>query len=104
MKVKLQFGENPKRIINWWSSAKDFPPLVLYKNEKWEFVMYDEDDTGESEYVFMFSRVPSYDPNWHATTYVDIGHLISGGPGPVCQCGSEHGGGHMFFCPKWTKF
>ncbi len=102
MKLKLQFGLNePPLLFDWPSRVDDFPGLVLYKKTKWEFVIYDDDDTGEAKYVFTFSRVQNYDPNWYATTYVDIDSLIASTK--ECGCGAKGGEGHFLFCPKWTR-
>lgn len=106
MKLLLQFGLlEPKRIINWWNQVEDFPTLVLYKGNKWEFVMYDEDDTGQADYVCMFSEVKSHDPNWWAS-YEDISKYLDQGPGGRCECGAAYTSFpqcHMYFCPKWTR-
>ena len=102
MKLGLQFGAfEPQRIVNWSSPIKDFPSLVIYKDKKWEFVIYDLDQTGQTSWICNFSEVQSYDPNYYATTYVNVEYMFTTAG---CQCGSAHGGGHMFFCPKWTKF
>ena len=90
-------------MVNWWRPIDEFPSLVLYKTNKWEFVIYDEDDSKESDYICIFSEVKSYDPNFFATTYTDISYMIEAA-NKGCECGSAHGGGHMFFCPKWSKF
>lgn len=107
MKLTLQFGLNePKRIVNWWQHITDFPVLVLFKNEKWEFVMYGADDTKQTEYICHFSPVKGYDPNWHATTYVDISNMLTNTYGTNCECGAIYTSSqnhHMFFCPKWQK-
>lgn len=108
MKLKLQFGMNePRREANWHRRIDEFPTLVLYKNSKWEFVMYQRDDTKESEYILFFSMVKSYDPNWHANTYESIDYCLDSGWGGKCECGAAYTSFpqlHMFFCPKWTKW
>lgn len=107
MKLKMHFGLNePARIINWWQTIKDFPPLVLYKKKKWEFAIYDTDQSKQVDYICHFSPLQTYDPNWHATTYVDIDYLFNTGYGK-CECGAEYTSfpwDHMKFCPKWTKW
>lgn len=107
MKLRLNFGSRtPEIVVSWWQPITAFPGLVTYKNVKYEFVIYDEDDTGMVDYDCVFSEVRTYDPNWHATTYESIEMLFSIGPGPLkkCECGSKTGERHMFFCPLWSKF
>lgn len=108
MRLSLQFGLiEPARDVNWWQKIEDFPKLVLYKNLKWEFIMYAEDSTHKVEYICHFSEVPTYDPTWHATTYESIDHLLNDGYGPKCECGAIYSGfawDHMRMCPKWVKW
>lgn len=107
MRLSLKFGmAEPTRQCNWWQHITKFPYLVLYKGRKYEFVMYDEDPSGQVDYICRFSEVPSYDPNWHATIYQDIDHLFDEGYGEKCACGAAYTSFpqiHMFFCPKWSK-
>lgn len=108
MKLSLQFGLNePKRKINWWQTIKEFPYLVLYKDKKWEFVIYEEDPTKQVDYICTFGEIHSYDPNWHSTEYVDISAYLDNGWGGKCECGAVYTSFpqmHMIFCPKWVKF
>ncbi len=108
MKLKIQFGINePKREVNWWQGIKEFPSLVLYKGNKWEFVMYDKDPTMQCDYICIFSEIQSYNPTWHATTYQNIDYLFEAGWGGKCECGAAYTSfpnGHMFMCKKWTKW
>lgn len=107
MKLTLQFGFNePKRQISWWQEVGDFPHLVLYKGKKWEFIMYQEDPAKQVDHIFFFGEIQNYDPNWYATTYVDIDKYINDGAGDKCDCGAIYTSfkdKHMFFCPKWVK-
>lgn len=108
MRIKLQFGINePLREIGWWKTITEFPNLVLYRGNKWEFVMYREDDTGESDYIFIFGEIRSYDPNWHATTYENIDYMFNSPYSDKCECGAiftSFPNAHMFMCKKWKKF
>lgn len=96
MKIELQFGSHLPKFMDWPKTVKEFPALVLYKGIKYEFAIYNEDDTGRSDYVFIFSTVQSYDPNWYATVYEDIDQLIASTK--ECDCGAKVGEGHFLFC------
>ena len=108
MKLKLQFGTiEPKRDVTWWQGVTNFPTLVIYKGNKWEFVMYQPDDTGQSDFILFFGEIYSYNPNFYATTYIDIDYMFNAGYSGNCECGAAYTSfkdGHMFFCKKWTKF
>jgi hypothetical protein len=108
MKLVLQFGPlEPKREVNWWQAVQDFPSLVIHKNKKWEFVMYQEDPLRNVDYICYFSEINTFDPNYHAVTYKNIDEMFDTSWGSRCECGAiytsfkDH---HMFFCPKWTRF
>ena len=77
MKLKLQFGlAEPARLVNWWQTITDFPTLVLYKNKKWEFVMYGPDQTRQVEHICYFSEIATTNPLWHNMGYQDIEPLM----------------------------
>ena len=87
MKLRLQFGlAEPAREATWWQPITSFPPLVTYKNKKWEFTMYAPDIANKVEYICYFSEIATYDPNWHATTYESIDNLFITGSGIGCEC------------------
>jgi len=108
MKLKLYLGiaESP-RVVTWWKSdVTSFPNLVIYKNKKYQFIMYEEDDTKQVDYICRFSEMQSYDPGWSSYAFEDIGHMIDDFFGTKCECGSVHTFAsqfHMFFCPLWKK-
>ena len=108
MRIKIQFGLNePLREAKWYQPIEMFPTLVLYKGKKWEFFMYGEDPAKLVDLICTFSEVMTYDPNWYATTYVNIDDLFNIGYGANCQCGAIYSGipwDHMLFCPKWIPW
>ena len=107
MKLRLQFGlSEPPREVSWWQKIQDFPSLVDYKGLKWEFIVYGDDPTKQVDYICNFSEVPTYDPNYSATTYVNIDHLLNAGYGS-CTCGAIYSSfpwAHMLYCFKWKKW
>jgi hypothetical protein len=93
--------------MQWWQSIKDFPVLVLFKSKKWEFAMYSPDSTNRVAYICYFSEVKSFDPNFYATTYVDITDTILGIGWDKCECGAIYSSfpwDHMRFCKKWIPW
>lgn len=106
MRIALRFGNtDPIRYMGWWNPISQFPKLVKYKGKKWEFVMYDEDHTGNADKIFHFGELHSYDPNWDATTYQDIENLLDKIYGPQCECGKDMHKftSHSDWCPKGKK-
>lgn len=107
MKLKLKFGSNePDKIVNWWEHVTKFPNLITYKGSKYEFVMYDVDESNQVDYICRFAELRSYDPNWHATIFVDIEYLVIDTMGSKCECGANYtqfSQIHMFYCPLWKK-
>lgn len=107
MKLSLRFGHaEPNRTVNWWQPVQNFPYLVLHKNRKWEFAIYDEDPSKQVDYICHFKEIHPHNSLWSNTDYKNIDHLFDDGFGGPCQCGSAYTSFpqiHMFFCPKWSK-
>lgn len=106
MRLALKFGNDEQlRHMGWWNPIGNFPTLVKYNGKKWEFVMYDTDKTGVADNILYFSQLASYDPNWHATTFQDIEHLLDRIWGPTCECGKDKHKftSHSHWCPKGKK-
>lgn len=107
MKIKFKFGiGEPSKTANWWGGhITSFHKLIIYKGKKYEFVMYDSDDTKQVDYICAFSPLHSYDPAWHADTFQDIDSMFDDVWGN-CECGAAYTSfpnHHMFFCKKWSK-
>jgi hypothetical protein len=102
MRLKLKFG-NDELQYAWFQEISNFHGLIIYKNKKWEFVVYDEDSEKKCDFVCHFSRVRNFDPNWHATTYYNLDKELY--DAIVCECGKDKHGwaGHPTWCPKWAK-
>jgi hypothetical protein len=105
VKLSLRFGlAEPGRTVIWWQGIHNFPKLVLYKDKKYEFSIYEEDPSKHTDYIFHFSQVQSYNPVWHVTHYDNIDYLFNDHLG--CECGASHTDFpqvHMFYCQKWSK-
>ena len=107
MRIRIHFGiHEVPREATWWQPITSFPVLVEYKGRKWEFISYDSDPQCKVDLDCFFSEVPSYDPNWHATTYENIDHLFGIGYGSNCECGAEAVGStrHSTWCKKWRSW
>ena len=108
VKLKLTFGfTGPSLNVKWWQGIRDFPNLVTYKGKKWEFVVYNTDDSNQVDYICMFSEVGSFDPNYYSTTYSDIEVMFGTSWGSQCECGAQYSSfpwDHMRFCNKWSKW
>ena len=105
MRLALKFGKLEVRHMGWWNPFNTFPTLVKYDGKKWEFTMHDSDDSGRAEKILYFAELHSYDPNWHATTFQDIEHLLDKVYGPKCECGKDKHNftSHSDWCPKGKK-
>jgi hypothetical protein len=108
MKLSLKFGQNePLRQVLWWNTVDKFFPLVKFKDRKWEFVMWDVDRSGDTDYELFFREVSQHDSMWQRLDYQDIGYLIGPESDSKCTCGAIYSSfpwDHMRFCNKWTKF
>lgn len=105
MRIELRFGNTDIRHVTWYNSIGAFPTLVNYAGKKWEFVMYEDGKVDGIDKILHFSRLNSYDPNFHATTYQDIEYLLDKVYGPNCECGKDKHNftSHSDWCPKGKK-
>ena len=93
--------------VNWWNEVTEFHQLVIHNNSKWEFVAYQPDPSKQVDWILIFTPVPSYDPNYQATTYVDVDKILHNLGGNGCECGasfSSFGWDHMRFCKLWKPW
>ena len=105
MKLRVLFGSNYAEEVAWWKPIDSFPVLIRYKNKNYEWFAYDKDYTGKVDTVLMFSELPTYDPNYGVMCAVWNDMFVE--DNNSCKCGAKHTSfpnGHMFFCPKWSRF
>lgn len=109
MKIKCEFGLwDGHETITWYRDIADFPKLLRYQGDLYEFVMYKEEDIGHPvDYTFTFSKTSKA-----VVKYSDVpvfremfAHCFI--RSDDCQCGAKHDKDnpkyHMFFCPKNKK-
>lgn len=107
MRVRVNFGLAVAVECKWYESVTAFPTLMTYRGTKYQFVVYDVDKSKAYDFIFHFSEVQSYDPNFHATTYVSWENRFQQNAVYDCQCGAVHTQfkwDHMRFCPKWIPW
>jgi len=101
--VELGFHGIIKEVI-WNRSVSDFPKIVKYDEKNWEWVIL-KDGEYPIDFVFTFSELPKYDPNYgvYAVSLKDLCGEYDYG----CQCGARFTSFpsvHMFYCPKWRPW
>lgn len=109
MRVRLEFGYPvvKKKIIDFAGDIKSFPNYVTYDNLTYEFIAYEKDQTGATEYVFKFGEIASsLVPDYMAI--VDIEWAYGGNfNSNKCECGAAYERGfensHWQMCPLWSK-
>ena len=105
IRLTLLFGlSGPIRTVNWWKELEDFPKLLNFNGSKWEWVLYEVDNTRYTDYTLTFGQLATYDPNFYATmpSYEELfgGDL-------TCDCGARFTTfpfDHMFFCKLWKPW
>ena len=107
MKLLFLFGLNGAREeLTWWLPLDQFPTNIEYKSEKFEWVMYDADMTGQYDYILTFSKILPYQTsyNYPCDRFED---LVKHTYGAKCECGAKYtsfSAFHMRFCPKWLPW
>ena len=102
MRLRLQFHEDELEYA-WFQPVRDFHGLVIFKGKKWEFFAHLDDPDKKCDVLCVFAELPTYDPNWHATTYYNLDDELHSRI--ECECGKEKHGfaNHTFWCKKWRK-
>ena len=104
MKVKVEFGTyDGTEIISWYKGISDFPKLVRWQGNVYEFALYQEDTTHQNDYIFNLSRVTSYPGKYYEIpSFTD---MFGSKFDDKCSCGAKYDKGnpnyHFLFCPKW---
>ncbi len=105
IKLKVRFGLIDEKYVSWWNDVYSFPKLINYLGRNFEWVMYDQDKTGQVDYILIFSELGEHDPCYmsFAPTWNDLFGEKNG-----CECGSKYDrhspNGHFMYCKLWSKF
>lgn len=103
MKVIVNFGLVIKKEVDWYKDISDFPRLLRFNGQKWEWVVYNSIGNG---YQLTFSQLPTYDPNFYAdmNSFEDMFERYQ----DRCECGAAYSKSfsfdHMRFCKKWKPW
>jgi hypothetical protein len=102
LSIDLGFDYTDIPII-WNKDLNDFPRVVEYRCEKWEWFMYDE-GVHPVDFVLKYAQVPLYSPDY----LIDAPKLEDFMAEVVeikCECGAEATNGkntlHSTWCKKW---
>lgn len=105
MKIRVDFGTlGPKRELSFYQDISAFPNAVRFENEKYEWVMYDKDQTKQYDYILVFALMDPLDSRWWSC--VDFSERFGYNISESCSCGSiytSYAAGHMFYCSLWRK-
>jgi hypothetical protein len=103
MRIRIEFGSDAAEVVPWYKTIPDFPKLLRYQGNVWEFVLYQEDTTYQTDYIFNFSRIVNYPGK-----YYEIPSFTDMFLNPLdndCECGAKYDRDnpmhHMFMCRKW---
>jgi hypothetical protein len=105
MRLRVDFGPNIRKEVNWYSALDDFPKFMTYAGKRYEWFMYDRDPNKQVDYVLSFSELPSFDPNYYVEME-DFDLMFGGSMGIKCECGAIYTSFpqiHMFMCKLWRK-
>jgi len=103
MKLVINFGLNIKKEVYWYKDVMDFPKLIRFNGNKWEWSMYQSSGNG---YDLIFSQVATYDPNY----YVDMPsfeEMFEWDSTNKCECGaiySSFNWDHLRYCSRWKPW
>ena len=104
MRIKLEFGlHDGTEIVSWFRNITDFPKLLKYQGNAYEFAMYRTDPTLQNDYIFNFSQTKHYNVSFYDIP--TFNELFRFPLDSRCVCGAKWDKGnpnhHMFFCPRW---
>ena len=106
MKLRIKFGQQNKENISWWGELLGFPKHIDYKNTRYEWVFYDADVTGDSDYVLTYSELNGSNPDfWNDS--VDWEELTGDAFKKKCECGAHNTSfawDHLRYCSMWKPW
>jgi hypothetical protein len=90
MRLKLEFGfGDGVEVVSWYRDVKDFPKYIRYQGDTYEFVLYNQDDTMQNDYILHLSKSRSYNCKYEdIPKYSDMfgGYFKK----EECECGAKH--------------
>jgi len=107
MRITVTFGfEGPTRAVDWFQPIDQFPKHFRYESKKWEWIAYDKDPTGKSDYALLYGELATYDPNFYMDME-DFETKFFGGYGEGCTCGAAYSSfnwDHLRYCKLWKPW
>lgn len=104
MLLKIKFGSNGlEKQIEWGKKLDDFPKLLNFNGNKWEWFMYN--NINVNDYELTFTQLPTYDPNYYADM-INFEDLFTSSYN-ICACGAAYSSfnwDHMRFCSLWKPW
>lgn len=108
MRLRLDFGLDKRREVSWTGDVSSFPNAIEFEGVKYEWFMYQKDNSGHYEYILKFSPMKAHDTRWYWC--VDFKERFENSWGSRknngCECGAVHTSFpqvHMFYCPEFKK-
>lgn len=108
MKVRVVFGFAGEEFeFGWFRPLLDFPQLLRFKGDTWEFTMHSDDHRGKVDKVLHFAKC--YNVHKHIVANAPdfeqhFGALLK--KKGNCECGAHFTSFpqiHMQFCPEYGK-
>jgi len=105
MRIRVLFGLTDNKEMSWFRPLEDFPKLIKYLGKNYEWLLYEEDPTGQVDQILTFSQLPGYDPNYGVwcPNWTDM----TGWDPDKCECGAKYGSfdwDHFRYCKKWSPW
>jgi hypothetical protein len=103
VRIKIDFGLlGTTETVNWYKDIADFPRLLRYQGNVYEFVMYQPTIGGYYDHIFTFSLTTYYGVSFYEVpSFVD---LFGSFKNNSCQCGAKFDKDfpniHMFFLSR----
>jgi hypothetical protein len=109
MYLTVTFGfEGPTRQVAWGLALDQFPKHFRYGGKKWEWLTYDKDPTGKSEYALLYSELHTYDPDFYIDMEDFEEKFFGWGKSEGCTCGAVFSSSfpfdHMRYCKMWKSW
>jgi len=109
MKLKIDFGMwDGSEYVSWHKTIGEFPRLLRYMSDVYEFVMYKKENIGYSvDYTFSFTKTQKYTQKYNDIPIFKemFAHCFI--KSTDCHYGAKYDKGnpnhHMVFCPKSKK-
>jgi len=104
MKIRIEFGlVSGEEDVNWYKSVDDFPRVMRYQGDVYEYYTHKLEHYKPFEYTFVFHITSNFKSSyWSISTFQQ---LFNNYVDNSCGCGAKYDrhapNSHMFYCPKW---